>query len=180
MTAPAAQGDSNPAAWLSVDRIFGAAKEFRPETWGPAHWLKGGQAFTTLELSAAFKDHPQAAEIKDIVSVDPATGSRTVIVAARELLPSGATRPLEIEKYAWSEDTTTLLVFTNAQKVWREKTRGDYWVLHRPTGSLRQLGAPPRRRRCSSPRCRRMAPASPMCTRTTSTCSRWPTSASPR
>ena len=140
MTAPAAQGDSNPAAWLSVDRIFGAAKEFRPETWGPAHWLKGGQAFTTLELSAAFKDHPQAAEIKDIVSVDPATGSRTVIVAARELLPSGATRPLEIEKYAWSEDTTTLLVFTNAQKVWREKTRGDYWVLHRPTGSLRQLG----------------------------------------
>jgi len=140
MTAPAAQGDSNPAAWLSVDRIFGAAKEFRPETWGPAHWLKGGQAFTTLELSAAFKDHPQAAEIKDIVSVDPVTGSRTVIVAARELLPSGATRPLEIEKYAWSEDTTTLLVFTNAQKVWREKTRGDYWVLHRPTGSLRQLG----------------------------------------
>ena len=140
MTTPAARSDANPAAWLSVDRIFGAGREFRTESWGPAHWLADGQGFTTLEKSEAFKDHPQAADIKDIVRVDPATGEKSVLVSARELLPPGAAIPLEIEKYEWSKDTTTLLVFTNAQKVWREKTRGDYWVLHRPTGSLRQLG----------------------------------------
>ena len=140
MATPSTSGDTAPSAWLSVDRIFGAEKEFRTESWGPAYWLKDGQAFTTLEPSESFKDHPQAAEIKDIVRVDPATGERTVLVSARELLPPGAARPLELEKYEWSEDTTTLLIFTNAQKVWREKTRGDYWVLHRPTGTLRQLG----------------------------------------
>ena len=125
MATPSTSGDTAPSAWLSVDRIFGAEKEFRTESWGPAYWLKDGQAFTTLEPSEAFKDHPQAAEIKDIVRVDPATGERTVLVSARELLPPGAARPLELEKYEWSEDTTTLLIFTNAQKVWREKTRGD-------------------------------------------------------
>lgn len=141
MSQPSAPADPS-AAWLSVDRIFGAGKEFKTESWGPAHWLADGQGFTTLEPSEALKGHPLASEIKDIVRVDPATGVRTVLVSARELLPPGKVVPLEIEKYEWSEDTTTLLIFTNAQKVWREKTRGDYWVLHRPTGSLRQLGGP--------------------------------------
>ncbi len=98
MATPSTSGDTAPSAWLSVDRIFGAEKEFRTESWGPAYWLKDGQAFTTLEPSEAFKDHPQAAEIKDIVRVDPATGERTVLVSARELLPPGAARPLELEK----------------------------------------------------------------------------------
>ena len=33
-----------------------------------------------------------------------------------------------------------LLVFTNTQPVWRLNTRGDYWVLDRTSGKLRQLG----------------------------------------
>ena len=33
-----------------------------------------------------------------------------------------------------------LLVFTNSKKVWRENTRGDFWVLDLAGGPLRQLG----------------------------------------
>jgi len=33
-----------------------------------------------------------------------------------------------------------LLVFTNTQKVWRQNTRGDYWVLHLKSGALKQMG----------------------------------------
>jgi len=39
-----------------------------------------------------------------------------------------------------------VLIFTRSAKVWRLNTRGDYWVLDRRTGTLRQLGgrdAPP-------------------------------------
>ena len=125
---------------LTLDRIYGEPREFQPETWGPAHWLKDGESFTTLEVSEEFKAHPKSAEIKDIIRYDAATGRRDVLVAARALLPAGGDTPLQVEKYAWSEDTEYLLIFTNAQRVWREKTRGDYWILHRPTGSLRRLG----------------------------------------
>ena len=39
------------------------------------------------------------------------------------------TAPLAIEDYAWSGDGARLLIFTNTRKVWRDNTRGDYWVL---------------------------------------------------
>ena len=148
MPLPPFSGNSAPESsagqplnpWLSVDRIFGVEREFRTESWGPAHWLKDGTGFTTLEVSPAFADHAQAAEIKDIICYDPATGQRSVMVAAQALLPAGEETPLLIEGYAWSADTTNLLIFTNAQRVWREKTRGDYWILHRPSATLRRLG----------------------------------------
>jgi dipeptidyl-peptidase-4 len=34
----------------------------------------------------------------------------------------------------------TMLIFTNSRKVWRKKTRGDYWVLDITARDLRQLG----------------------------------------
>ena len=34
---------------------------------------------------------------------------------------------------------SALLVFTNTKKVWRNNTRGDYWVLNRSDGALKQL-----------------------------------------
>ena len=34
-----------------------------------------------------------------------------------------------IDDYVWSDDGSKLLIFTNTQKVWRQNTRGDYWVL---------------------------------------------------
>ena len=62
------------------------------------------------------------------------------MVSARQLTPKGGEGPLAVEDYAWSPDSRKLLVFTNTQPVWRLNTRGDYWVLDRTTGALRQLG----------------------------------------
>ncbi len=39
-----------------------------------------------------------------------------------------------------SSDGTKALVYTNAKKVWRYPTRGDYWVLVMGTGQFRKLG----------------------------------------
>ena len=66
----------------------------------------------------------------DIVRYDAATGARSVLVAGSRLVPAGRDdAALDIDDYAWSADGTRLLIFTNTQKVWRENTRGDYWVL---------------------------------------------------
>lgn len=115
-------------------RIFGPEKHYEPEAFGPARWLLGGEAYTTLEPSASIEGS------KDIVRYESGSGKREVLVDAKSLVPPGETKPLEIKDYAWSEDRTRLLVFTNSKRVWRRDTRGDYWVLDLESRALRKLG----------------------------------------
>ena len=115
-------------------RIF-ASSEFSGERFGPARWLDG-RTYTTLEPSAEVRG------AADIVRYDAESAERSVLVSARQLVPAGSGRALDIEDYQWSPDHTRLLVFTNSRRVWRDNTRGDYWVLDRSTGTLRRLGGP--------------------------------------
>ncbi len=118
---------------LSVARIYGSA-EFRSESFGPARWLAKGAAYTTLEPSAGHKGS------QDLVRYDAQSGARTILVAAKRLIPARDTTPLTVEDYRWSDDERQLLIFTNSKPVWRQNTRGDYWVLDLRTWRLRKLG----------------------------------------
>jgi dipeptidyl-peptidase-4 len=118
---------------LTVERIF-AGREFAPERFGPARWMRDGGSYTTLEPSAEAKGG------RDLVLYDAASGKRTVFVSAARLIPPGASGPLAIEDYAWSPDGKVLIVFTNSKRVWRRNTRGDFWTFELATGQLRQLG----------------------------------------
>ena len=109
---------------------------FDSERFGPARWIEEGAAYTTLERSA------DGVRGRDIVRYDTKTGTRTVLVSGRSLIPSGGSMPLQVADYAWSADASKLLIFTNTQKVWRQNTRGDYWVLDRKTSALTKLGGP--------------------------------------
>ncbi|HEY3885959.1 MAG TPA: DPP IV N-terminal domain-containing protein, partial [Vicinamibacterales bacterium] len=62
------------------------------------------------------------------------------LVRPSQLVPTGSTAALDINDYAWSNDGTRLLIFTNTKKVWRQNTRGDYWVLDVARGALQKLG----------------------------------------
>ena len=117
-----------------LDRIFNK-KDYEEKKFGPFQWLDGGKAYTTVEPS------PAALGGKDIVRYDSATGTRRVLVSASSLVPTPGSQPLAIDDYSWSPDGKKLLVFTNTKKVWRQNTRGDYWVLDLATGQLRKLGA---------------------------------------
>lgn len=117
---------------LTVDRIYGGS-EFASKSFS-GRWLEDGSAFTTLEESAEHKDH------RDIIRHDPATGEKEIMVSAAELIPPGESTPLKIENYAWSKSQTKLLIYTNSKRVWRQNSRGDYWVLDRSARQLRKLG----------------------------------------
>ena len=117
---------------LTIDRIYGG-DEFKTESFG-GRWLEDGSAFTTLEESSEHKGH------RDIVRHDPATSEKEVVVSAAELIPAGESSPLKIENYAWSKSQTKLLIYTNSKRVWRQNSRGDYWVLDRSARQLRKLG----------------------------------------
>lgn len=66
--------------------------------------------------------------------------TKTTLVSAKEITPTGAEKSLAIRNFALSNDQSKLLIFTNTKKVWRLDTRGDYWVLDLRTKSLKQLG----------------------------------------
>ncbi|HYJ78652.1 MAG TPA: S9 family peptidase [Longimicrobiaceae bacterium] len=125
----------NPQIEESVRRIF-TSRDYSSQFFGPARWLEGGDAYTTLEPST------EVADAQDIVRYQTATGARTVHVSARRLVPAGDSAALAVEDYRWSDDGAKLLVFTNTQRVWRDNTRGDYWVLDLRSGALRKLGGP--------------------------------------
>src|SRR6266850_411818 len=114
-------------------RIF-EVSDYRPQAFGPAVWWEEGRSYTTVEPSAENKD------ARDIVAYDTATGKREVLISASALKPANASQPLEIDGYSWSQDRSHLLLFTNSKNVWRDNTRGDYWVLDIATKRLRQLG----------------------------------------
>src|SRR5882757_9993927 len=106
---------------LTLKRIF-SDRDFQAERFGPARWLDDGKAYTTVESSPDIKGG------QDIIRYEAESGKRSVLVSARNLVPAGAKAALEIDDYVWSNDGKQLLIFTNSQQVWRQKTRGDYWV----------------------------------------------------
>jgi len=119
-------------ATLTVERIF-STNDFWPKFFGGAQWLDDS-SYTILEQAKA------PAKGADIVRYDAATGNRTVLVSAVNLVPPQQSAPLSIEEYQFSRDRKFLLVFTNSQRVWRQNTRGDFWVLDLQTHKLWKLG----------------------------------------
>jgi len=69
----------------------------------------------------------------------PNHDSKTVISKA-QLTPTGQSEPLAVEHFTFSEDQQKVLLFTNTTKVWRLRTKGDYWVFNFKTNTLTQIG----------------------------------------
>lgn len=46
----------------------------------------------------------------------------------------------KVERLVWSKDKHQVLVYTNSSRVWREKTKGDYWIFDLGSGKGRQVG----------------------------------------
>jgi dipeptidyl-peptidase-4 len=127
------QGQERDPSLLTLERIY-SSDEFRGERFGPARWLKEKNGYTTLERSKSKK------EGRDIVLYDAESGEQEILVPASRLIPKGEKDPLSISNYAWSSDGNKLLIFTNTERVWRQNTRGDYWVLDLSNWNLHKLG----------------------------------------
>ncbi len=120
------------ASRLTLERIFSSG-EFRGDWFGQLRWFDGGDAYVTLESSSDYPD------FLDLVRNEPG-GERSVLIKAGDLIPAGASNPILVEDYTWSADKSRVLIYTNSKRVWRENTRGDYWVLDLTSQSLHKLG----------------------------------------
>lgn len=120
------------AALLTLDRIFDS-DDFRGEEAPAIRWSKGG-GYTTLE-----KPELKGAG-QDLVWHDTGSDRKEILVPAHRFIPPGGESPLAIESYSFSNDGSKLLIFTNSKRVWRTRSRGDYWVLDIAAGELKKLG----------------------------------------
>jgi dipeptidyl-peptidase-4 len=121
-----------PALESELSLIF-EKQEYKTKGLEGLRWLDDGPAYAVLEESAAGKD------ARDVVLYDAASGRREVLVEARHLMPAGAAAPLQVASFSLL-DRNRILLFTDAKKVWRRNTRGDYWLFDRRKGTLKKLG----------------------------------------
>ncbi len=90
-------------------------------------WTREGNAFYSIEKGEIIKN--------DLPSL-----AKTVLVSRSQLKPKNDTGSLAIRDFSFSADDQKVLIYTNTKRVWREESRGDYWVLNIADKSLKQLG----------------------------------------
>ena len=112
---------------LTLDRLFG--NEFSETGFEPAgEWRPDGKSLVSSEGNS------------DIVKIDAITGKKQVLIPGKRLIPKGTNSPIGIERFWLSDDEQSLLIFTHSVKVWRQNTKGDYWVYVAKSNQLIQLG----------------------------------------
>ncbi|WP_207955459.1 S9 family peptidase [Segetibacter sp. 3557_3] len=81
-----------------------------------------------------------AIESNDIVQYELPALTKKVVLENSKLVPAGQKDALAVRSFSFSADKKKVLIYTNTKRVWRQDTRGDYWVLDIASGSLKQLG----------------------------------------
>lgn len=75
----------------------------------------------------------------EIVRIDLPSQEKNVFIG-KDKLNSKEGKQIAPRSFQLSSDGNLALIYTNAQRVWRYPTRGDYWLLNLLSGELKQLG----------------------------------------
>ncbi|WP_461095146.1 S9 family peptidase [Spirosoma gilvum] len=76
----------------------------------------------------------------EMVKTDLRTGTKTTLLPKATLQLPGRERAMAVVDFAFSNDSSNVLLFTNTARVWRYNTRGDYYLINRASGVVRQVG----------------------------------------
>lgn len=102
---------------LTVESIWGS-REFSSDLVS-VRWMDAAY-FTTTEARQEGGT--------DLYRVEARSGNKELLVDGGDLVPAGIEAPIRIEDYRFSPDRSQLLVFTNSVRVWRDMTKGEYYV----------------------------------------------------
>jgi len=76
----------------------------------------------------------------EIITVTLPNNEKKTIISRNLLIPPGKVSPLNVRSFQLSEDGTKALIYTNTKRVWRQDSRGDYWVADIAKNTLTQIG----------------------------------------
>jgi dipeptidyl-peptidase-4 len=111
---------------LSAAVIFFCSTLLFAQRGAAIKWAGDGQSYYSIENGSIIQTKLPGFE-------------KSTIVDSTQL-KSTKGEPLPIQGYTFSDDASKVLIYTNSKKVWRQNTRGDYWVLDLKTHGLKQLG----------------------------------------
>src|SRR6202008_4979438 len=78
-------------------------------------WTNDGNAYYQVEKG-------------EIVKIELPSQNKTTFISKEKLTPAGG-KAIVPRSFQLSADGSKALFYTNAKKVWRYPTRGDYWLL---------------------------------------------------
>lgn len=90
-------------------------------------WSPDGNSYTRVENG-------------EIVHYQLPGNTKTILIPKDKFVPAGQSNALQVRNYFFSDDDSKVLIYTNSKKVWRQDTRGDYWVLTIKSNQLIQIG----------------------------------------
>jgi dipeptidyl-peptidase-4 len=90
-------------------------------------WSKDGNVFYQLEKN-------------ELVLYQLPTEGKSIVLTNQDLIPKGENSPLALTDFYFSPDEKKILLYANAQRVWRINTKGEYWLYDLATKTLKQLG----------------------------------------
>src|SRR4029079_7530580 len=89
-------------------------------------WTNDGNAYYQVEKG-------------EILKIELPSQNKTTFISKKQLTAADG-KTIAPRSFQLSGDGSKALIYTNAQKVWRYPTRGDYWLLNLATGDLKQMG----------------------------------------
>ncbi|MEO7213156.1 S9 family peptidase [Mucilaginibacter sp.] len=76
----------------------------------------------------------------EVVVLDTRDANKKTVLLSKDMLTVAGQKPIAVRNFYLSADGQKILVYTNAKKVWRYPTRGDYWVYDLTAKKLTKLG----------------------------------------
>lgn len=76
----------------------------------------------------------------EIITITLPKNEKKTIVSRALLTPANASSSLNVRSFQLSDDGTKALIYTNTKRVWRQDSRGDYWVADIANNKLTQIG----------------------------------------
>ena len=105
---------------LTLEDIH-ASRKFSGAFFRGGRWAEAGPVITFIEA-----DRESGAT--DLIRYDLEKDERTRLIDGAKLMAPDVDRLIAIEGYQYSEDGTKVLLYTDSERVWRQNTKGYYYV----------------------------------------------------
>ncbi|WP_316784026.1 S9 family peptidase [Pedobacter frigiditerrae] len=76
----------------------------------------------------------------EIVTITLPKNERKTIISRQLLTPEKSASPIAVRSFQLNDAGTKALIYTNTKRVWRQDSRGDYWVADIANNTLKQIG----------------------------------------